>query len=608
MKFLKKEKKVIEMKKKLLAVVLSVVMIAALFVPMMVASAAGELTATLSLDNVRKTTRVGADGVTSDVIAVDVKISGNTGYLFVLRYLVVSEDGLVPYTSKVGRNEVKGYEGGTFASGDTALNYAGTANGEEVVAIGKTGFQVLCDSTKGDLGIETADGFLGTAYFVAPTDIGTYTFKLIPIEATNDGYNEETGANDNVLSYDIKLGTETVTYTVECTEHKEGEAEIIKAATCTEDGESVVSCTVCGKELKKNVIKKLGHDLDGGVVAEGVKCGETADTTYSCQRDGCDYTEKKTGAKVEHAMEIDKEASKEATCTDDGVEVTKCTREGCDHSVTKTIAKLGHALESDQAAGEAPTCTEDGKVVDKCTRCDYVEETKIDKLGHDMVADAENSKEATCYAEGVEAKKCSREGCDHTETKAIAKTEHAFNGKIEVITAPTAEAEGKYTVACSNDGCTEVEEKTAAKLAAEVKGEGITVKAEDAILPEDINLVVTDGDVDEDKKVATLKVEFASSLVDNLTGKVDVAVELEGAKKVVVTTVDAEGNTVTVESEFKNEVLTFAADLAGEYVITAELATTSPETADATNVVVFAIAALMAVAGLVVVGKKRFAL
>ena len=255
------------------------------------------------------------------------------------------------------------------------------------------------------------------------------------------------GCDNAKVQYDMTVAPATITYTVECKSHVAGTPEVTKAADCENAGEKVTKCTACGAEMKKETIAKLGHDWDNGVVAENVKCGETADTTFTCKREDCGKTKVEKGAVVNHDMVPDEENSKAPDCDEDGVEATKCAREGCDHKETKTIAKLGHVMESDQGAGEAPTCTEDGKVVEKCTRegCDEVKETVIPKLGHD------------------------------------------FSGEIVVITAPTAEAEGKYTVACVNDDCNEVEERTAKKLATAVENEdaGISVKAEDNILPED---------------------------------------------------------------------------------------------------------------------------
>ncbi len=573
------------MKKKLLAVVLAVVMIAAVLVPMMAISAEDAPTAKIGLG---EATIQAVKGV--NYVVIPVNISDNTDAFFTARYQVISKEGLKPFN----------FRNGTFAEAyedDFGETQKITLNISVIPDTYTDRLQIVQDaaSASGTDGVKTAAGNLGAAWFTAPTEVGTYTFELVWMD----------GTNNKSVQYNMTVNPATVTYTVECTAHEEGEAEVVEVADCIKDGKKVVKCTVCNKVLKEEAIPALGHDLDGGVVADGVKCGETADITYSCQREGCDYTEKKTGDKVEHAMVVDEENSKAATCDEDGVEATKCSREGCDHKETKTIAKLGHNMESDQAAGEAPTCDKDGKVVDKCTRCGKVEETPIPALGHDMVADEENSKEATCYAEGVEAKKCSR--CDKTETKVIPKTEHAFDGAVEVITAPTADAEGKYTVACSNEGCTEVEERTAAKLAAEVKNDGLVIKAEGAILPEDIYLDLVEEPVVDGKKV-TAKFAFTSELVDALEGEVTVAIDTTGAKNFKVTTVNAAGETVEVEAVVKDGNLTFAADLAAEYTIAYEQASTSPETSDATNVVVFAIAALMAVAGLVVVGKKRFAL
>ena len=41
------------------------------------------------------------------------------------------------------------------------------------------------------------------------------------------------------------------------------------------------------------IIPALGHDLDQGNVSKEANCTEEGVVTYSCQREGCDYTETK---------------------------------------------------------------------------------------------------------------------------------------------------------------------------------------------------------------------------------------------------------------------------------------------------------------------------
>lgn len=590
------------MKKKLLAMVLSVVMIAALLVPMMAISADADPTVTIYL---------GDPVAEGSFIKVPVYLSGNTGEMCAIEYKVYSIDKLEPLDVIDNGTMVDSYADKLGRPVEITFGAQGTAQYDPAIFDGYTGYKVLNDSDSPSLdkGIKTEAGLIAEVYFAAPTAVGTYTFRVKGVSAA--AFLPGASSKDDVKDYVITNGAD-VTYTIECKSHIPGTAEETKPATCTEKGEKVTKCTACGAELSKTEIPALDHDWDNGVVAENVKCGDTADTTYTCKRDDCGETKVVTGAVVNHDMVADEENSKPATCTEKGVEAKKCAREGCDHTETKDIDKLGHAMESDQAAGEAPTCTEDGKVVDKCSRCGHIEETVIPKLGHDMIEDEENSKAPTCYAEGVEAKKCSRDDCDYTETKAIPMVDHSFLGDVVVITAPTAEAEGKYTRACVNDGCTEVKEFTAKKLDVAVEhkdGKGKVVmsfKSENAVLPEDVMPNVKDIVVDEETGKITEVFTFTSELVDDLSGEVVFSIDTTGVKNVVVTTVNAAGEKVEVETTMKGSMLSFTADLDGEYTFTFEEDDT--QTGDAANAVVFAVVALMAVAGLVIVGKKRFAL
>ena len=134
-----------------------------------------------------------------DTIAMDVYVSENTSYFYTARFLVVSDDELDPV----------GYDNGTFASDDAEFNYDVAVNGAEVAELDKTGFQVLLSSDNLEIGIDSENGYLGTYYFEKPEGCAAYTFNLIWLDGTNDGYNEETALNDTVLQYDITVEPET---------------------------------------------------------------------------------------------------------------------------------------------------------------------------------------------------------------------------------------------------------------------------------------------------------------------------------------------------------------------------------------------------------------
>lgn len=125
---------------------------------------------------------------------------------------------------------------------------------------------------------------------------------------------------------------------------------ITKEATCTEAGSRHKVCTVCGEELKLEVILTTGHAY-----------GEWAAVT-------------------------------EATCMVKGSEERVCENDET-HKETRDTNALNHDLENNGA--KAPTCTEVGwKAYDTCKRCDYRTCEEIPAMGHtsnNLIVDREAS-------------------------------------------------------------------------------------------------------------------------------------------------------------------------------------------------------------------------
>ena len=112
---------------------------------------------------------------------------------------------------------------------------------------------------------------------------------------------------------------------------------VVTDPTCTEQGYTTYTCTVCGYIYIDNYVEALGHDY-----------GEWYVTV-------------------------------EATCTTDGEERHDCSR--CEHYETRVVEKLGHDLIHHDAV--APTCTEIGwDAYDTCSRCDYTTYVEIPATGH----------------------------------------------------------------------------------------------------------------------------------------------------------------------------------------------------------------------------------
>ena len=87
------------------------------------------------------------------------------------------------------------------------------------------------------------------------------------------------GAETDEQAVTVSAGTITVKH--DCVA---GEWEVVKEATCTEDGLKVQKCTLCGEVLAEEVIKALGHAWDEGVLPEIYDCDDVL-KTYTCKND-----------------------------------------------------------------------------------------------------------------------------------------------------------------------------------------------------------------------------------------------------------------------------------------------------------------------------------
>jgi len=82
--------------------------------------------------------------------------------------------------------------------------------------------------------------------------------------------------------------TEDVTLTGAYGAH--AEKSTTTPATCTEDGKIVFYCTICGAELRQQILPALGHNYVGKLTAYPT-FDAVGSTTFTCTRCGDKYTE-----------------------------------------------------------------------------------------------------------------------------------------------------------------------------------------------------------------------------------------------------------------------------------------------------------------------------
>ena len=256
-----------------------------------------------------------------------------------------------------------------------------------------------------------------------------------------------------------------------CKEAKDGKhvpnedkKELVKMATCTEDGEWLIYCLYCNTQYTTEVIPATGHEWGDKKQIREAGCVTTGEVQYTCQN--CNEVKTETTPAKGHTIVTDKgvtptctqsgltEGKHGSVCndvlrkqkklapkkhhavTDKAVEAT-CSKEGltegkhcsvCNQVLVeqKKVRKKRHVLQKKK--GTPATCTEYGWT-DRifCTVCNTVTQrrVRIAPLGHKIVTDP--AVEATCTQSGLtEGKHCSVCKEVITEQKVIPAKGHTI--------------------------------------------------------------------------------------------------------------------------------------------------------------------------------------
>lgn len=273
-----------------------------------------------------------------------------------------------------------------------------------------------------------------------------------------------------------------------CKEAKDGKhvpnedkKELVKMATCTEDGEWLIYCLYCNTQYTTEVIPATGHEWGDKKQIREAGCVTTGEVQYTCQN--CNEVKIETTPAKGHTIVTDKGVTPTCTqsgltegkhcsvcnevirkqkklapkkhhaVTDKAVEAT-CSKEGltegkhcsvCNQVLVeqKKVRKKRHVLQKKK--GTPATCTEYGWT-DRifCTVCNTVTQrrVRIAPLGHKIVTD--KAVEATCTESGLtEGKHCSVCKKVITRQKEIPAKGH------KIVTDPAVEA------TCTQSGLTE---------------------------------------------------------------------------------------------------------------------------------------------------------
>ena len=258
-------------------------------------------------------------------------------------------------------------------------------------------------------------------------------------------------------------------------EHVWNDGEISKDSTCTEAGEKVYTCKVCG-ETKTEEVAALGHSYsEEWTVDKEATCEEAGSKSHHCTRPDCDSKSEVTEiAALGHEWGEGKE-TKAPTCTEAGEKTYTCTR--CNATKTEAIEALGHAYSEEWTVDKEATCEEAGSKSHHCTRpgCDSKSEvTEIEALGHEW-GEGKETKAPTCTEAGEKTYTCTR--CDKTKTEAIEALGHAYSEEWTVDKEATCEEAGSKSHHCTRPGCDSKTDVTVIEALGHEWGEGKETKA-----------------------------------------------------------------------------------------------------------------------------------
>ena len=299
---------------------------------------------------------------------------------------------------------------------------------------------------------------LGHDYHLVRTDPATCTTPAINHYACSrceDKVDQE-DKDHPALGHDWKKnddGTVTCQRCGQTHEHK-WNTEVISEASCTTDGVTRHTCSICGdtyddvvKGGHKWTYKKTGTNTS---VCLCTVCGKTKEHDFSIFSDK--ESEKKDPTCTKAGMVV-------ATCADcgrrrwvydetrpalghdwkdNGNGTATCQREGCGKSHT-------HTLDEGEVT-KKPSCEEKGVKTYRCTEtnCNYTKTEDIAATGHNW-DDGKITTEASCDHTGVKTYTC--KACGDTRTETIAMLEHTWDDG-QVTTKPTCTKKGIRTYTC----------------------------------------------------------------------------------------------------------------------------------------------------------------
>ena len=227
-----------------------------------------------------------------------------------------------------------------------------------------------------------------------------------------------------------------------------------KDATCTSDGITVKTCSICGKTTEV-VTPATGHTESDFIIDVKATCTATGSKHTECSV--CHIEMKTETIPATGHTEGDWKVVTSATCTEDGTKQITCTECGAVLK-TETLPATGHSM-GEWKEITAAQCESAGTEQRTCSLCSYSESRSIPALGHDY-GDWIIDKEATEESEGEKHKECSR--CDSRITEDIEKLPPHVHNYVETAREDSSCSKTgsiTYTCECGDSYTEEIAKK-----------------------------------------------------------------------------------------------------------------------------------------------------
>jgi uncharacterized repeat protein (TIGR02543 family) len=244
----------------------------------------------------------------------------------------------------------------------------------------------------------------------------------------NGNYTVKVKASDGTIE---SSDTESAPSAITVEDHKY--TDTVTASTCTQQGYTTHTCSVCGDSYIDSYTAPAGHSFGEWMQVTSPTCENKGSEKRVCSE--CGYTETRETDAAGHDWEAEYTVDKAATCTQDGSQSIHC--KNCDAvKDSKVIPATGHRFE--WVIDKEATATEAGLKHEECTVCGYAKDAV------EIPAKGEEGGETTTTPEPTDKpqKPEKPSGTDSTKTegKGSPETGDSSNATFWVVIMAAAAA------------------------------------------------------------------------------------------------------------------------------------------------------------------------